>query len=58
MYSYQNYQTNLSQEPHNTNKNFLEGQQPVMNMEWKIDELMIRMAKLERERMNIWSRKQ
>ena len=53
MYSYQNYQTNLSQDPHNTNTDFLGNQQPVMNMEWMMGELMRRMERLEMERMNV-----
>ena len=55
-YNYQGYQDNLSQETHNINTIFLR-QQPVMNIEWRMEELMMRLKRLERNRMDIWSRK-
>ena len=55
--NYQGYQNNLSQETHNINTNFLP-QQPVTNIERRMEELIRRMERLEGEQMNIWSRKQ
>ena len=47
MYNHQNYQPNLLQKSHKNNTNFLGNQQPVMNMEWMMGELMKRIERLE-----------
>ena len=53
-YNYQGYQDNLS---HNINTNFL-SQQPVTNIEQRMEELMWRMERLEGEKQIRWSRRQ
>ena len=57
IHNYQNYQDNLSQGTHSINTVFLR-QKPVMNIEWRMEELIRRMERLEGELMNRWSRKQ
>merc|ERR1711867_101866 len=57
-HNYQSYNSGPSHGPHNFETNFLH--HPMMNLEWKMEEMMARLEKLERDRMNqmnVWPKR-
>ena len=55
-YSYQGYKPGPSHGPQNIETNFLH-QHPMMNIEWRMEELMARLERSERDRMDAWHRR-
>merc|ERR1711867_71266 len=57
-HNYQSYNSGPSHGPQNFETNFLH--HPMMNLEWKMEEMMARLEKLERDRMNqmnVWPKR-
>ena len=57
-HNYQSYKSGPSHGPQNFETNFLH--HPMMNLEWKMEEMMARLEKLERDRMNqmnVWPKR-